>query len=101
MEHSALEAVVIKDIKHKIRLVNDESEFYKIVIDKYNRVKKNHPSLVPVMTHMGVTGHFGEMLAVEFAIELYNKLKQWKQESFNRILFGRLKKLDSSQKTLL
>ena len=75
MEHSALEAVVIKDIKHKIRLVNDESEFYKIVIDKYNRVKKNHPSLVPVMTHMGVTGHFGEMLAVEFAIELYNKLK--------------------------
>ena len=68
-------AVIIKDIKNKIRLINDESEFYKTVIEKYNRIKQNHPSLVPVMTHMGVTGHFGELLAVEFAIELYNKLK--------------------------
>ena len=70
-----MDAVIIKDVKNKIRLINEESEFYKTVIDKYNRIKQNHPSLVPVMTHMGVTGHFGELLALEFAIELYNKLK--------------------------
>ena len=67
-------AVVITDIKNKIRLINDESVFYKTVIDKYNRIKNNHPSLVPVMTHMAVTGHFGELLAVDFATKLY-KLK--------------------------
>lgn len=67
-------AVVIKDVKNKIRLINDESVFYKTVIDKYNRIKNNHLSLVPVMTHMAVTGHFGELLATEFATKLY-KLK--------------------------
>lgn len=64
-------AVVVKDIKNKIKIINDESEFYKTVIDKYNRIKNNYPSLVPIMTHMGVTGHFGELIATEFATKLY------------------------------
>jgi len=67
----AAAAVVIKDVKNKIRLINDESVFYKTVIDKYTRIKHKHPSLVPVMTHMAVTGHFGELLAVDFATKLY------------------------------
>lgn len=69
-----MEAVVVKDIRNKVKLINDESVFYKTVIDKYNRIKNNHPSLVPIMTHMCVTGHFGELLAVDFATKLF-KLK--------------------------
>lgn len=70
-----MEAVVIKDIRNQVKLINDESEFYKTVIDKYNRIKNNHPSLVPIMTHMAVIGHFGELLATDFATKLYKITK--------------------------
>lgn len=65
-----MDVFIVRNVKEKIRCINSESEFYETVIDKYERVKKNHPKLVPVMTNLHVTCHFGEVVATAFASEI-------------------------------
>lgn len=67
-----MEAFIVRNVKEKLRRVNAESEFYKAVNDKYNSVKNNHPKLVPAMTNLHVTCHFGEVVATAFASEFYD-----------------------------
>ncbi|KAJ1638543.1 hypothetical protein T492DRAFT_943946 [Pavlovales sp. CCMP2436] len=59
-------ALVVGDVRSKMKVFADDTSTYRAICDNHDRVHKDFPGIAPLMTNNQVSAHFGEVMCAEF-----------------------------------